>query len=140
MKKFIIPLVLLITISIFASCDSKEEIFATLHSRVEQQYPGARITDNDREWQGIYEVEIYHEGRKKDVCYNRNFKWLYTKWDITILEVPVAALKSVKDEEPSWEIDDIEYVESPGGVYYEFNIENGSRERTIKVNADGVII
>ena len=39
---------------------------------------------------GLLEVEIWHEGREKDVYFNGQNAWVYTEWDIRRAELPQA--------------------------------------------------
>ena len=41
---------------------------------------------------------------------------------------------------PDYVIDDVDYVETPAGDYYEVNIERGNFEKYLKVSLDGAVI
>ena len=108
------------------ACDNRGDVRLTLQSKIASQYPGAIILDNDKEIYGLYEVEIIHDNRKKEVYYNRQLNWRYTKWEISILELPLEVTKKVTEAYPNYYIKDAAQVEAPGSNYYEVEIEKGS--------------
>lgn len=139
MKKFIIPFALFAILSLVA-CDNRGDVRLTLQSKIASQYPGAIILDNDKEIYGLYEVEIIHDNRKKEVYYNRQLNWRYTKWEISILELPLEVTKKVTEAYPNYYIKDAAQVESPGSNYYEVEIEKGNIEKDLKVSPTGEIL
>ena len=139
MKRFIIPLALMAILA-FAACDNSGNIRETLRSKVESQYPGAVIMENDRDFNGMYEVEIYHNSQKKDVYYNYRLNWVYTKWDIPLSELPSAVAQNVTASYPNYYIKDASFVEAPGSTYYEVEIEKGNIEKELRVSPNGQIL
>ncbi|MBR5476238.1 MAG: PepSY-like domain-containing protein [Bacteroidaceae bacterium] len=139
MKRFIIPLALMAILA-FVACDNSGNIRETLRSKVESQYPGAVIMENDRDFNGMYEVEIYHNSQKKDVYYNYRLNWVYTKWDIPLSELPSAVAQNVTTSYPNYYINDASFVEAPGSTYYEVEIEKGNIEKELRVSPNGQIL
>ena len=113
---------------------------ATAAEFIAQKYPGAQIMEYDRE-DGLLEVEIWHEGREKNVFFNGQNAWVYTEWDIRRGELPQAVTAAIAASEWSaFGIDDIEYVQTPASEYYLVELERGSQEVKLRITAEGAIL
>jgi hypothetical protein len=107
---------------------------------IAQKYPGAQITEYDYD-DGLLEVEIWHENREKDVYFNGRNEWVYTKWDIRHSELPAAVTAAIASSQwATFAIDDLEYIQTPGGEYYLVELERGDREVELRITVDGVIL
>lgn len=107
---------------------------------INSKYPNARILEYDYD-DGYLEVEIYHESREKDVYFNGSNSWVITKWDIRRNELPQAVLETLQNSEyASYELDDIEYIQTPTAEYYQLELERGNREVKLNINAQGQIL
>ena len=62
---------------------------------ITQKYAGARIIESDME-KGMTEVEIFHEGREKDVYFNGAQDWVRTEWGVRVNELPAAVLDVIR--------------------------------------------
>lgn len=107
---------------------------------INSKYPNARILEYDYD-DGYLEVEIYHESREKDVYFNGSNSWVITKWDIRRNELPQAVLETLQNSEyASYELDDIEFIQTPTAEYYQLELERGNREVKLNINAQGQIL
>lgn len=110
-----------------------------ISSFVHQKYPGARIVEYDYD-DGLLEVEIFHEYLEKEVYFNGRNQWVYTEWDIRPNALPQAVKDAIAASQwATFEIDDMEYVQTPQQEYYLIELENGNREVELRVKADGTI-
>ena len=107
---------------------------------IEQMYPGARI--QERDWDdGYLEVEIWHDGREKDVYFNGAGEWVWTEWDVRYSELPEAVKSVLTSGYGDYEVDDVTYVETPSGEYYLIELEGrGDRELHLRIDASGNIL
>lgn len=107
---------------------------------IETKYPGARIVEYDYD-DGLLEVEIWHENREKKVCFNGRNAWVRTEWDIRRHELPQTVVEAIAASQwASFEIDDIEYVQTPAGEYYLVELERGDREVELRIDSEGTIL
>ncbi len=53
-----------------------------VESFIEKKYPGARILERDYD-DGFLEVEILHDGTKKELKFNGCDEWVRTEWEIS---------------------------------------------------------
>ena len=106
---------------------------------VKEMYPGAIILDVEME-KGLYEVEIWHEGTKKEIMFDANFEWMYTKWDVSTRSLPQAVMSYIQNTYPGYKIDDAEMVTTPKTTYYEIELEKGNTEIELRITPDGEII
>ncbi|EOR99300.1 hypothetical protein C799_03180 [Bacteroides thetaiotaomicron dnLKV9] len=110
-----------------------------ISSFIHQKYPDARILEYDYD-DGLLEVEIWHDRREKEVYFNGRNQWVYTEWDIRPDELPQAVKNAILESQwVTFEIDDIEYVQTPQQEYYLIELENGKQEAELRVKADGTI-
>lgn len=106
---------------------------------VTEHYPGAVIKDRDFE-HGMYEVEIRHEGRDKDLLFTADFVWVSTEWEVRINELPQAVKDALAAAYPDSKIDEADYFESPESIYYIVELKKRHDERKVKVTPDGTIL
>ncbi len=134
--------ILLMAIFAFAACDDDDDIAVndTIKGFIEQKYTGAQILFAEVEENGLIEVDINHDGRRKEVYFNKDNKWVYTTWDVTIGGVPDVVKDAVQNLYPDFTIDDIDYVERESGDHYEFDLEKGETDIVVLVSPDGTIL
>lgn len=106
---------------------------------IAQKYIGAKIIESEYK-AGYLEVDIYHQGKEKTVCFNASNKWIDTQWDIRQNELPQAVTAAISISHASYKIDDLEYYETPNGDYYTVELERGNSEIILRIKADGTII
>ena len=112
----------------------------TVAEFIASKYPGAQIFEQDYD-DGLLEVEIWHEGREKEVYFNGRSAWVRTSWDIRRLELPQAVTAAIAASEwAAFSIDDIEYVQTPTAEYYLVELERGEREIELRIDAGGTIL
>lgn len=108
---------------------------------IKNHYDSAVIEEYDLEYNGIYEVDIYHHSIHKDVYFkSETYDWIRTDWDIRLSDVPANVLQAFKTTpQENWTIDDIELSERPTGLYYVFETEQNDQEVYITIKEDGSI-
>ena len=104
---------------------------------IAEKYPNALVREFD--WDdGLLEVEIYHEGKEKSVCFDGAGRWVKTEWDVRLSELPDAVRTAIAGSQyASYRVDDIEYVQTSGTEYYWIELERGDSEATLRVDASG---
>ena len=104
---------------------------------IAEKYPNALVREFD--WDdGLLEVEIYHEGKEKSVCFDGAGRWVKTEWDVRFSELPDAVRTAIAGSQyASYRVDDIEYVQTSGTEYYRIELERGDSEATLRVDASG---
>ncbi len=104
------------------------------------KYPGSRINEYGYD-DGLLEVEIYHDSRKKDVYFNGSDAWVKTEWDVRDAELPAAVTDAIAASEwATYRIDDIEYVQTSAAEYYRIELESGDSEKELCMDAQGRIV
>ena len=140
-KILFIALLMTCSVALFASCGQtkdwhlSEQCMKTLNDR----YANARILEVDYD-DGMVEVEIRHDKKKKEVLFTRTCEWVSTSWDVAQRNVPAVVLKALQQKYPNGRIDDIDFIEMPQGSYYRFDIElRGDHEEYVYITPQGVI-
>lgn len=144
MKRVLYYLFLLPAI-VFASCNDDDnppaiELSNTVKSFIETKYPGAVITETERAGNGLIEVDITHDSKRKEVYFTSTDEWVRTEWDVASSSLSQEVKNAIATAYPDYVIDDVDYVEAPAGDYYDVNIERGNFEKYLKVSLDGTVI
>lgn len=124
------------------------QLTETIKAFINDKYPGAKILEIDVEddrndWDfGFTEVDIYHDGKYKDVLFDKNGAWYSTSWDIFIGDLSDVIKDAISTQYPNYHIDDAEYFEmSDGNNYYLIEIEgNKVQDKKIKITSNGQIL
>ena len=107
---------------------------------IASKYPNAKIIEIDYD-KGLKEVEIYHENRKKEVYFNGKEEWVHTKWDVKESELPAAVVSAIRASQySSYQIDDVEFIQTRNNEHYLVELEQGDREVELKITALGMIL
>lgn len=106
---------------------------------ISQKYPNASIIEIDRE-NGMFEVEILDGRVCRDVYFNNKNEWIKTTWDVYYIDLPDAVKEAVKTKYQGYKIDDVNYVQTSSGDWYELDLENEKTDHeieNIKITVDG---
>lgn len=104
---------------------------------VAKRFPDGRIIETDMERFG-YEVDIIDGRRHYELKYDLQGAWLSTECEVAISEVPEVVRQALAGSDyGSWEIEDIDFFQTPAGDYYAFELEQGDNEVELKITASG---
>lgn len=131
---------ILLSVFIFFSCTSKPEIPERVLSTFTQMFPDANDIEWEMEDEGEWEVEFKVEGKELNACFTTAGKWIETEWEVPISEIPESVMNSLNSQYEGWEIEEIEFVESPEFIGFEFEIEKDEEEFELMITADGHIV
>lgn len=109
-----------------------EAVASVLHTK----YPGAMILEVEYK-QGVYEVDLIHEGKSKDVLVESDGTWIRTETELHGAW-PAEIRQAVQNAYPAYEIDDMELHDTPTGMYYLVDLEDALFD--LMVSLDGTSI
>ena len=105
-------------------------------------FPGATRVKWDKDF-STYKADFYYEGHEKEAQFDKEGKWMRTKTELIISEVPAPVIETVHGY-CDWEIDDILLYEQAKGIaaYYviEFNQDMTPHEKQLRVLPNGNIV
>lgn len=109
-----------------------------INSWIEQNYPGAKIVDIDKEKNGT-EVELIHNNKKYEVWFDQSDVWQQTKIEYGSRNVPDVVTAFVNANYPDYRIDDVDqYITKDNAEgYYCIELEQGKREHKVYIDAAG---
>lgn len=143
MKK-LFPLMLLAVAFAFASCsdddDNRIPVTEAYKSFINSKYPGAIIHHAEHDKNGYVEVEITHDGHRKDVYFNSADEWVVSMWDVSLASLPEVVKNAISATYPTYTLDEADYIQRPTIEYYEVEIRKGGFEQLVLVAPDGMII
>ena len=143
-KQFLLMAAFLCAISMgFTACDDDEDIFyANVPNNIQNNFQNLfSITNNVYvKWEkehGLYKAEFWHEGRQVEVWFQPDGTWVRTERDLSPMELPETVKNYVAHNYPGYRVDDVDFVETPAGNYYELELEkNGTRDIILRLTVD----
>lgn len=137
-KKILLISSLFITMALLGC--TKMQNFGKLGEYVISMYPGAVITEIDREENGYAEVEFTHDRKRKEMTFDAASQWVSTRWDVHRSELPAAVIELLEKSYAGWRIDDAEYVETPSARWYDIELEKTGFDIHLRIGIDGTIL
>ncbi len=144
--KFFI-LAALVSFALFTSCDDDKDIRnvnkhvpAVAQERVNQAYPNTRV-----EWEyerDLIKAEIYTLQGSVNMWFQKDGTWVGTEQDYNG-KLSDAITIYVQNNYPGYYIDDVDIWETPGGTYFELELEPDreiKRDVVIKITETGQIV
>ncbi|MFS8616322.1 MAG: PepSY-like domain-containing protein [Solitalea sp.] len=102
-----------------------------------ENYPGYKLIDVDKD-DGRIEVEFLDGNAKRDAAFSAEGTWLNTSTDIQASDVPQQISDVLAGSEyASYRIDDVDFVETPDGNYYDFDLESENNDVDVRIHEDG---
>lgn len=146
MKRWFIVAILCVAVSATFSCDRYDDGRPSKDVRAEfsRMYPDAY--DVEWEWTGNGWEVTFDTGNRAnpdehEAYYSTDGSWLMTKTEVLLTAVP-ENIKEFLALDPeyasaSFEDNDAEYIETPSGNFYRFDLVSGGKKIHVDVNADG---
>lgn len=107
---------------------------------LKEKYPKANVLEFEKENNGS-EVDIQEKGIRKEVFFDTNHKWLYTKWDIRPEEAPVVVMDELASSiYNQYKVKEVDAIEKPSGMFYVFDLKQNNNEVKVTFNSKGQVI
>ena len=104
-----------------------------------ERYPEYKMLDVEEDNARIA-VEFVQDGRDRDAYFSVEGDWLRTETDMRITDVPEEITDILgASEYRLYRVDDVDFVETPEGNYYHFELERGSDEVEVQISESGDI-
>lgn len=117
----------------------------TLRNQFRTTYPEARDVEWDREglnWSVSYEIGQYPDVVEYETLYDKNGKWLMTKKELRMSDVPENIKSALSASEyGSYQLDDneVEYYQTEKGNFYRFDLEKNGKDVDVDITEDGKV-
>lgn len=146
-EKLSVLAILVCCISLFIGCSNNQkkvkstvEVPKDIQSVLNQKYPDATVLEFDKEKNGP-EVDIQDKGVRKEVLFNTNNEWIYTKWDIRPEDVPVAVMDELASSAYNqYKVKEVDAIEKPAGMFYVFELKQNNNEVKLTFDSEGQLI
>ncbi len=145
MKRQILAIMLIAFITnSFAQNNSFIQNRDIISKYIAEKYPNSRIIEF--EWENdknMYEVELIHDSKEKDIYFDSKARWQSTKYDINKKDLPQNIINIVTSSQYNmYRIDDIEVIETPENKIYKIELEKflSDYELTLFIDENGNII
>lgn len=118
---------------------SQDKVPAAVQETFSQIFPMA-----SPKWEmeyGMYKAEWKEDGLDIDAWFQRSGEWKCTDRDVRPSALPQAVNDYIAANYEGYYIDDVNYMETPDGNYYDIELEKrGAPDVNLKITADGTII
>lgn len=112
-----------------------------IQSFIKQKYPGAVIRKYEKEGNNRTEVDVMHDGKRKEVYFDGQNQWLATEWEIRSEEVPsVVMIELVNSAYADYDVEEIDAIEKPSGLFYTFELKQFNNEVNLMFDSQGQLI
>ncbi len=117
----------------------------TLRNEFRANYPEARDVEWDREglnWSVSYEIGQYPNVVEYETLYDKNGKWLMTKKELRMSDVPEnikSALAASEYGTHYLDDNEVEYYQTAKGNFYRFDLEKDGRDVDVDITEDGKV-
>lgn len=148
MKRLLYVLTAALAIFASVSCDRYDDGRPSkdLRSEFNRMYPDA--FDVEWDWDGTYWEVSFETGSRPDgveheAWYDRSGQWIRTSTEMLLSAVP-QRIKDYLFADPAYTAasfadNDAEYIETPSGNFYRFDIYSGDRKIEVDVNINGEV-
>lgn len=139
MNKLLLLITLLTGFSFTAI--SQIEVPASVKNGFDNKFPAAKKVKWEKENDTEFEASFRLDGKTMSANFDTQGNWLETEWEIRVKDLPKVVTDAVYQQYPCFEIEQVEYCESPGFTGYEMEIEKCKRkaeeEKELRVSKDG---
>ena len=98
----------------------------------------SNVTDITWEREGdYYEAEWTENGLEKEIVYDLDGNWIQTECEVSLDEVPAAAVDYINSNYNGATLEKAETIERADGDFIEVEIQDGSAERELLFDLDG---
>ena len=137
-----ITLILWVTIwlSFFQNCFLKQDVPEEVIEAFESKFTEATHISWEAESPDEWEVEFRMDGNNLSSLFHKDGKWLTTEYDFPIIDLPSRITKALESWLDEYHIEEVEFVESEIGPFYEIELEKLGKEMQIKVDTAGNVL
>lgn len=92
---------------------------------IELHYPGAVVAEQEYD-DGYLTIDIFHNGKEKEVRFNGRNEWVDTSWDLRLSDLPAAVREALAEIYAAYTPEEAEAWQTPAGDFYEVELESRS--------------
>jgi len=104
------------------------------------QEPEWKYDEGENRW----EVDYEQEKKECSMAFNRSGDWLETEMEMKMKDLPEAVRATIKKDFADYDVEEVEYVETPEGSFYELEAETKEdgeeREYEFKISPEGEVV
>ncbi len=142
MKNLMIFVIVSCTIA-FTAYGQNTDVPALVKIAFEQKISNAK----DVEWEydkedKLWEVEYMIGKDEFTSAFDENGKWEETEKEINFSDLPEPVKASLKADFTDYEVDEVEFVETPDGEFYEVELEKDNKKEVLEllISPDGKVV
>lgn len=145
MKKIIPFFLVLFCLANLGSCKQKLNVPSAVQEAFEQKF----LNTQEASWEydsenNLWEVEFLVDETELSAVFNADGEWMETEMDIPFSELPQMIQDALNTDYPDYNIEELEWIESPEGVFYEvdFALDNAGEESELEIlfASDGSVV
>ena len=144
MRNLLIFVMVLSTMT-FTACGQNKDVPTKVKKAFEQKAPNAK----DVEWEydseeSLWEVE-YEIGKDEFTsAFDDSGNWVETEKEIKFSELPEPVKTTLKSDFSDYEVEEVEFIETPDGKFYEVEVELEKDDKEVEfellISPDGKVV
>lgn len=138
-----IPLLLAAAFPALTSCaqDLKpEQVPQAVRDAFAKRFPTVQKSGWEKEDDTTYEAEFKQNGVKTSACFDATGKWVETETELKESALPEAVRKTLAAKYSGQKMEECELVETPEGLFYEVEMEQGETTTEVRLTPDGTVV
>lgn len=113
---------------------------SSISSEFSTRFPDAKSIDWEQEKNGDWEAEFKIQGIEFSAVFSEKTGWMETEQEVRESEVPSLILEKLATDFKGYKIEEMEKVERPGFLGYEFEIELKENSLDVLYDQNGKLI
>ncbi len=138
--KITLALLMNMLLVLFPSCALDKEVPEEVKDAFNSKFPGATDISWELESSDEWEVEFSVDDLSQSALFQDNGKWLSTEYDFPVVDLPKNVIKALEYLLDQYHIEEVDFVETEIGQYYEVELERLGKELEIKVDTTGKVL
>lgn len=123
-----------------ANGSGKEPVPEKVKAAFTAKFPTARNVKWDRENATEWEAEFNLDGGEFSANFSNEGTWMETEREMKVEELPVAVKTTLDTDLVGYKVEEAEEVETPNGVHYAVEVEQGGTTYEVELNAQGQVV
>lgn len=105
-----------------------------------KRFPTVLKAGWEMEDDATYEAGFKQNGVKTSACFDATGNWVETETEMKESALPEAVRKTLAAKYSGQKMEECELVETPGGLFYEVEMEQGETTTEVRLTPDGHVV
>ena len=133
-------LLIIMLLGLFPGCALDKEVPEEVKEAFISKFPDATDIRYELETADEWEVEFSMDDIGLSALFKDDGTWLSTEYDFPEVDLPTKVIEAIEYLLDQYHIEEVDFVETEIGQYYEVELERLGKELEIKVDTSGKVL